>query len=178
MPIKWTAELDAILLHGVFEECNISFSKALCAKIAERVQAAGMECSAKAVENRLYTWKKKNISGNTNLNASTSNTPTKPAAKKTSTPKTPRGRAKTTPKKVVNYDNGTEGPMDDDEQLMSPSAARGKRALSSASKGFSYAEPDSEPDNADILSSKRVKVELVEPEYSLFEAYATHERSG
>lgn len=30
------------LLHGVFEECNISFGKALCAKIAERVNATGV----------------------------------------------------------------------------------------------------------------------------------------
>ncbi|KAF1361983.1 hypothetical protein EJ07DRAFT_44200, partial [Lizonia empirigonia] len=67
---KWTAELDSILLHGVFEECQISFSKVLCERISARVRAAGerkltretAECTAKAIENRLYNWKKKNAS--------------------------------------------------------------------------------------------------------------------
>lgn len=62
MPIKWTPELDSIvryppfsstssdddsysyskLLHGVFEETGISFSKALCTKISDRVKATGI----------------------------------------------------------------------------------------------------------------------------------------
>ncbi|KAI8940859.1 hypothetical protein NX059_002120 [Plenodomus lindquistii] len=170
MPIKWTAELDSILLHGVFEECQISFSKALCAKIAERVTAAGMECSAKAVENRLYTWKKKNVTGNTGLNASTNNTTTKPSAAKTSTPKTPRGRAKATPrKKVVDYEDGAEGPVDDEEEITSPSAARGKRGLNGA--GPSYAEPDSETEEGDAPTAKRVKAEPVDTDANFVENY-------
>lgn len=30
------------LLHGVFEECNISFSKALCNKLAQRISSTGI----------------------------------------------------------------------------------------------------------------------------------------
>ncbi|KAJ4988674.1 hypothetical protein SVAN01_05807 [Stagonosporopsis vannaccii] len=110
MSRKWTAELDSILLHGVFEECQISFGKALCEKIAERVRAAGIgvftegftECTPKAVENRLYSWKKKNVTTTPNpftatgtATATAPNTPTKPAArarKNPATPKTPRPR--------------------------------------------------------------------------------------
>ncbi|CAI9627656.1 unnamed protein product [Alternaria burnsii] len=169
MPIKWTSELDAIVLHGVFEECNISFNKSLCAKIAERVSAAGMECTAKAVENRLYSWKKKNVSGQTNLNSAT-NTPSKSSA--ANTPKsTPRPRAKATPrkKKQVSEDIDSDGPsglMDDDE-VLSPTAARGKRGMSGGVKRkVEYKESDAEEEGGVeedyVPMAKRVKAEPVE----------------
>jgi len=115
--------------------------------------------SAKAIENRLYSWKKKNISGNTNLDTSTNGTPTKPAASKV---KTPRGRSKATPKKkkLNASDSSPEGPMDDDEDIASPSAARGKRFSTAAS--FSFAEPTSEKEDGGVLQNKRVKTESVE----------------
>ncbi|CAN9436834.1 unnamed protein product [Alternaria alternata] len=169
MPIKWTSELDAILLHGVFEECNISFNKSLCTKIAERVSAAGMECTAKAVENRLYSWKKKNVSGQTNLNSAT-NTPSKSSA--ANTPKsTPRPRAKASPrkKKQVSEDIDSDGPsglMDDDE-VLSPTAARGKRGMSGGVKRkVEYKESDAEEEGGVeedyVPMAKRVKAEPVE----------------
>ncbi|KAF7672606.1 hypothetical protein GT037_009107 [Alternaria burnsii] len=169
MPIKWTSELDAILLHGVFEECNISFNKSLCTKIAERVSAAGMECTAKAVENRLYSWKKKNVSGQTNLNSAT-NTPSKSSA--ANTPKsTPRARAKSTPrkKKQVSEEVDSDGPsgLVDDDEVLSPTAARGKRCLNGKVKP-KYAEAsDNEDGSVDVEEeyvplAKRVKAEPVE----------------
>ncbi|KAL1793785.1 hypothetical protein ACET3X_008767 [Alternaria dauci] len=159
MPIKWTSELDAILLHGVFEECNISFNKTLCTKIAERVSAAGMECTAKAVENRLYSWKKKNVSGQINLNSAT-NTPSKSSAAGTAK-STPRPRAKATPKKKQVSEE-----VDSDETL-SPTAARGKRGKSGGSKRKveykeSDAEDESELEEEYVSMAKRVKAEPVE----------------
>ncbi|KAJ4322181.1 hypothetical protein N0V94_002529 [Neodidymelliopsis sp. IMI 364377] len=131
MPAKWTAELDSILLHGVFEECQISFGKALCEKIAERVRAAGIEgfteCTPKAVENRLYSWKKKNVKTDSATGTPTT-TPKKPAAtpKKAATPRTPRAKKNTPKKKVV-----SESEEDDDEgALKSPSAGRKRKSAS------------------------------------------------
>lgn len=130
--------------------------------------------SAKAIENRLYSWKKKNVSGNTGLNADTNGTPTK---QKPATPKakTPRGRTKATPKKKVinDSDSGPEGPMDDDEEAMSPSAARGKRSLTETS--FSYAEPTSEAEDGGAPKAKHVKTEPAEDHDNSFDSHQAGE---
>ncbi|KAF1946975.1 hypothetical protein EJ02DRAFT_508171 [Clathrospora elynae] len=161
MPIKWTAELEAILLHGVFEECNISFSRALCAKITERVNAAGMEFTHKAVENRLYRWKKKIVSSSPVLNANTPNTPAKSIPTKISRP-----RPKATPKmkkgSEFSDDDGPQYLMDDDEMLASPSAARGKRAAKGKKVAHAEAEGTDSEEEKYISMAKRVKTEPVE----------------
>ncbi|KAG9195832.1 hypothetical protein G6011_00953 [Alternaria panax] len=168
MVIKWTSELDAILLHGVFEECNVSFNKSLCTKIAERVSAAGMECTAKAVENRLYTWKKKNVSGQTNLNSATS-TPSKSST--ATTPKsTPRPRAKAAPRKnkAVSEEFDSDGPsaLVNDDEALSPTKARGKRSASGKPKPKYEEGSDKGGKSIEIEEyvslAKRVKVEPVE----------------
>lgn len=153
------------LLHAVFEECNISFSKALCMKIAERVGNAGVgtssysalsfhsptfhkpipsvpcaastddcpECTPKAVENRLYSWKKKNVGSNPSATSTTNNsttpasTPSKPTAKKPATPKVPR-----TPKSAGRKKVTTPQPEDDDDEEMFQESPSKKRGLSSA----------------------------------------------
>ncbi|KAF2128364.1 hypothetical protein P153DRAFT_432033 [Dothidotthia symphoricarpi CBS 119687] len=157
MPLKWTPELDSILLHGVFEECNISFSKALCSKIAERVGAAGIECTPKAVENRLYSWKKKNVGGT--INGSTPNTPSKPATPKT--PASSRGRAKAATKKKIQAEQDLLHNDDDDEdEILSPTVNR-KRGRS-AQKPANYAESGASDDDVEeeyVPLAKKVKQE-------------------
>ena len=142
----------------MFEECQISFGKALCEKIAERVRAAGIgtyflfpdssfsllllqkpvlhsrppngchrrpltrgsaegftECTPKAVENRLYSWKKKNVTAATNSStaagAAAPETPKKTAArakKDPATPKTPRAKKGVAAKKAGSEDEEQE----------------------------------------------------------------------
>ncbi|XP_014554090.1 hypothetical protein COCVIDRAFT_105937 [Bipolaris victoriae FI3] len=142
---KWTPELDAIILHGVFEECNISFSKSLCAKIAQRVNDAGVECTPKAIENRLYSWKKKNVSGATGLNSATSTPVQTPA-----TPKTPRSRVKA---------------KAEDPVTPSPSVRKRKASKLKTEPAESQSEENSELD--DMLAVKKMKTEPVEEGLSL-----------
>jgi hypothetical protein len=115
------------------------------------------ECTPKAVKNRLYSWKKKNVSSNTGLNAST---PTKSAA---STPKkaTPRAKAILEAKKQALSEEDVSSPLDD-EELLSPSATRGKRSAAKRSYVESDAEDDVEEDYVPL--GKRVKKEVVEEE--------------
>lgn len=47
--------------------------------------------------------------------------------------------------------------MDDDEELHSPLAARGKRSL--AAKQVSYTEPQTDEEEGNVPQAKRVKVE-------------------
>jgi hypothetical protein len=118
----------------------------------------------------LYSWKKKNVSGQTNLNSAT-NTPSKSSA--ANTPKsTPRPRAKATPrkKKQVSEDVDSDGPsglVDDDEEVLSPTAARGKRGISGGVKReIQYKESDAEDEGEVeedyVPMAKRVKAEPVE----------------
>ncbi|KAF3042172.1 hypothetical protein E8E12_008277 [Didymella heteroderae] len=105
MSKKWTLELDAIA------KCQISFGKALCEKLAERVRAAGVanartegftECTPKSIENRLYSWKKKKTTANTGSGDNPASAPKKaaprpkkePAAPKAKTPRAKKGAAK------------------------------------------------------------------------------------
>jgi hypothetical protein len=163
------------LLNGVFEECNISVSKALCIKLAARIETLKgvgkltppnymlthltqiyTECTAKAVEGRLYSWKKKNVSGG----GSTTTTPVKPPRK--TAVKTPRSRAKkkaVTPVESSADEAGPEGLLEYDEQLASPSAGRGsnKRARSTPK---SYVESGSSDESNDYVPcAKRIKAE-------------------
>jgi hypothetical protein len=163
------------LLNGVFEECNISVSKALCIKLAARIETLKgvgkltppnymlthltqiyTECTAKAVEGRLYSWKKKNVSGG----GSTTTTPVKPPRK--TAVKTPRSRAKKkalTPVESSADEASPDGLLEYDEQLASPSAGRGsnKRARSTPR---SYVESGSSDESNDYVPcAKRIKAE-------------------
>ncbi|KAF1915520.1 hypothetical protein BDU57DRAFT_596018 [Ampelomyces quisqualis] len=149
MPIKWTPELDSILLHAVFEECNISFSKALCTKITTRIEAAGIDCTPKAVENRLYSWKKKNVGSTTAASGSTPSKPTRVAKDKTpKTPRTPNSSGKKN--NVVTPDHERE---DDDEEMWADSPRERKR-------GFAHDDGDEEK------VEKKVKLEYGEDEWA------------
>ncbi|KAJ4366928.1 hypothetical protein N0V83_007458 [Neocucurbitaria cava] len=104
---------------------------------------------------------------------SATNTPTKATPKKaTSTPKTPRSRVvKSTPKKrkasSEESGDGSEGGNSSDEDIMSPSAAAGKRG-----KRASYTEPESEDDGLGGPVEKPVKAEPVDDDdYSIFGDY-------
>ncbi|UPX12308.1 uncharacterized protein EKO05_0002862 [Ascochyta rabiei] len=138
MSKKWTAELDSILLHGVFEECQVSFGKALCEKLAERVRSAEIEgfteCTPKAVENRLYSWKKKNVKPDTTNGDTAVTTPKKASAPKKAagTPKTPRAKKGSAKKQTAVSDEEEAGR--DEEALKSPSVGR-KRASESEEGG-------------------------------------------
>jgi hypothetical protein len=200
MPIKWTPELDTVvrphpilsfpstltrtqLLHGVFEECNISFSKALCQKLAERVKTGGIgtsitplppqsspsftdqqpDCTAKAVENRLYSWKKKNV-GSGDATPKAAGTP-----KAATAPKTPKSRAKK--QKVASESDEPEGLQGEDEAA-SPLAGR-KRQRATPKKNVDYKETDGEDDSDEkeyipFQGWKRVKKEPVEEERVAF----------
>ncbi|KAH7386704.1 hypothetical protein DE146DRAFT_179366 [Phaeosphaeria sp. MPI-PUGE-AT-0046c] len=137
MPVKWTPELDSILLHAVFEESGISFSKALCNKIAERVKATGIDCTPKAVENRLYSWKKKNVS---------STAPAPSPAKEASATPTPSKGAKAKTGRVRSGKNmGAKQITPESEELESLSVRGKKRART-------------EEDENEVLE-KKVKVE-------------------
>jgi hypothetical protein len=117
----------------------------------------------------LYSWKKKNVSGQTNLNSAT-NTPSKSSA--ANTPKfTARPRAKDTPrkKKQVSEDVDSDGPsgLIGDDEVLSPTAARGKRDMSGGVKREvdykeSYAEEEGEVEEDYVPMAKRVKAEPVE----------------
>ncbi|KAH8733166.1 hypothetical protein GQ44DRAFT_782051 [Phaeosphaeriaceae sp. PMI808] len=120
MPIKWSAELDAILIRGVFEEYNVSFTRKLTDKLAARIQATGIECTYKAVEGRLYGWKKKNTAAANAVTASVS-TPAKKAAATPKKPSAPRSNKTSTKKRPASTDT-------DSETIESPSTGRGKRA--------------------------------------------------
>jgi hypothetical protein len=116
----------------------------------------------------LYSWKKKNVSGQTDLNSAT-NTPSKSSA--ANTPKsTPRPRAKATPrkKKQVSEDVDSDGPSGlVDDEVLSPTAARGKRGMSGGVKReVQYKESDVEEEGEVeedyVPMAKRVKAEPVE----------------
>jgi hypothetical protein len=117
----------------------------------------------------LYSWKKKNVSGQANLN-STTNTPSKSSA--ADIPKSiPLPRTKTTPrkKKQVSEEVDSDGPsgLIDDDEVLSPTAARGKRGMSGGVKRkLEYKESDAEEEGAAeedyVPMAKRVKAEPVE----------------
>ncbi|EFQ92096.1 hypothetical protein CFE70_001789 [Pyrenophora teres f. teres 0-1] len=172
---KWTSEFESIVLQGLFEECNISFNKALCTKIAERVTAAGMECTPKAIENRLYAWKKKAISNGSGINSSNSTSIKKPATATTS--KAGGSRAKGKGKKVDYEDEEDMGSAPNaniaSSVPTSPAVAKktkakviakpkpkgkgkGKRAIKKEQK---YEDESSSVDEATAHVSKKVKKE-------------------
>ena len=117
----------------------------------------------------MYSWKKKNVSGQANLN-STTNTPSKSSA--ADIPKSiPLPRTKKTPrkKKQVSEEVDSDGPsgLIDDDEVLSPTAARGKRGMSGGVKRkLEYKESDAEEEGAAeedyVPMAKRVKAEPVE----------------
>lgn len=126
-------------------------------------------CTAKAVKNRLYNWKKKNVSGDTGLNNSTTDTPLKISA----TPRTPRTKFKSMTKKRKSgeSDSGLDDPANDDEDIKSPSTGRGKIGLHGTP--FIYVSQESESEDTVAHKAKRVKTEPVDEDDS-FEDPAYH----
>jgi hypothetical protein len=120
------------------------------------------ECTPKAVENRLHSWKKKNVSGT----ASVTSTPSKPAA---ATPKKTPGRAKAgaAKKKAVTPPASTSDSENEPESLAeenTPSVARGKRGLSTPKRSYAESDADSasEVEQEYVPMAKRVKTEPTE----------------
>jgi hypothetical protein len=117
------------------------------------------DCTPKAVENRLYSWKKKNLPAA----PSTGNTPS-------STPKTPKtlkGRAKATPKKTVrdeSEEDGSEGLLESPSPSVKRASAKRQR---SASKVV-YAETDgsdvTKEEYIPFGGTKKIKREYAEDE--------------
>ncbi|KAG9198380.1 hypothetical protein G6514_010224 [Epicoccum nigrum] len=154
MAKTWTPELQSILFQGIFEECNISISKALCEKIAVRIRAANIEgfteCTPKAVENQLYKFKKKSTAAAAaSPAAGASPSVSKKAALKA--PKIPRA------KKAAKKATTPEPDGGDEEELVSPSPTKGrKRGAKGEGKGEGGA--------------KKVKTEPATPESDCFSA--------
>ncbi|OSS43764.1 hypothetical protein B5807_11529 [Epicoccum nigrum] len=168
MAKTWTPELQSILHQGVFEECNISISKALCEKIAARIRAANIEgfteCTPKAVENQLYKFKKKSTAaaaaspaaGAGAAGAAPSN-PGSPSVSKKAAPKTPKTPKTPRAKKAVKKATAPEPEEGDEEELVSPSPTKGrKRGAKGEGKGEGGA--------------KKVKTEPATPESDCFSA--------
>ncbi|KAF1850895.1 uncharacterized protein K460DRAFT_400929 [Cucurbitaria berberidis CBS 394.84] len=158
--VQWNAEKDQVILKGIFKFHEIKNSAPLLEYLAKEI---GDGCTPKAVSHRLNNIRNSGnnngtrSSGGTRPNGSVTHTPTRA----TSTPRTPRSRAKATPnkKKVSSNesDGGPEGLLDEDDEVMSPLAARGKRGARQ-----SYAEPESEEEHSDYQMSKRVKTEPID----------------
>ncbi|KAI4915372.1 uncharacterized protein J4E92_009326 [Alternaria infectoria] len=157
--VNWTADKDQIILKGIFKFHDIKSSAPLLKYLSEEI---GGDCTPKAVSHRLTNIRK---GGTTHAVAS----PT-PAAL---TPKTPRSKAKPVPrkKKAVSEEVDSDGPqglMDDDE-VLSPSAARGKRTLNGKRKPTYDETSDKEDEEGEVEDeyvpmAKRVKEEPVDEE--------------
>lgn len=121
-----------------------------------------LDCTPKAVSHRLTNIRK---GGTTHANNSAVNSPT---------PKTSRPRAKATPRKkrAVSEEVESDGPqglVDDEEVLLSPTAARGKRGMSGGVKRKVEYKEDSDQEDGEgdveeeyIPLAKRVKEEPIE----------------
>ncbi|KAH6843531.1 hypothetical protein B0T12DRAFT_397741 [Alternaria alternata] len=155
--VNWTADKDQIILKGIFEFHDIKSTGPLLDYLANKI---GGDCSAKAVSHRLA---KLRNGGTARANNGSSGSHTPKA--------TPRSRAKSTPrkKKQVSEEfdsDGPSGPVDDDE-VLSPTAARGKRGLNGMAKP-NYDEGSGDEDERDDMEeeyvplAKRVKAEPVE----------------
>ncbi|CAN9340553.1 unnamed protein product [Alternaria alternata] len=154
--VNWTADKDQIILKGIFEFHDIKSTGPLLDYLANKIG----DCSAKAVSHRLA---KLRNGSTTRANNGTSGSPTPKS--------TPRARAKSTPrkKKQVSEEVDSDGPsgLVDDDEVLSPTAARGKRCLNGKVKP-KYAEAsDDEDGSVDVEEeyvplAKRVKAEPVE----------------
>lgn len=121
-----------------------------------------LDCTPKAVSHRLTNIRK---GGTTHANNGAVNSPTS---------KTSRSRAKATPrkKKAVSEEVESDGPqglVDDEEVLLSPTAARGKRGMSGGVKRKVEYKEDSDQEDGEgeveeeyVPLAKRVKEEPVE----------------
>ena len=135
------------------------------------------DCTPKAVSHRLSNIRK---GGTTNANGGAVASPTRTA----STPKTPRSKAKPVPRKKKNVSeeadsDGPQGLMDDDE-VLSPSAARGKRTLNGKRKPTYDETSDKEDEEGEVEDeyvpmAKRVKEEPVEDEGIIVEELVDEE---
>lgn len=116
---------------------------------------SSLDCTPKAIENRLYSWKKKNTSaGATTATTSAPSTPAKTDGPKQ---KTPRSRVKSTPrvKKEKTEDE------DENEEPSSPTPARRKRKAGTPKKASSKEKESGNEDveEEDGPKSKKVKNE-------------------
>ena len=135
------------------------------------------DCTPKAVSHRLSNIRK---GGTTHANGGAVASPTRTA----STPKTPRSKAKATPrkKKDVSEDVDSDGPQGlmEDDDVLSPAAARGKRTLNGKRKPTydetsDKEEEDLEVEDVYVPMAKRVKEEPVEDEGIIVEELVDEE---
>ncbi|KAI4913381.1 hypothetical protein J4E85_010835 [Alternaria conjuncta] len=173
--VNWTADKDQIILKGIFKFHDIKSSAPLLKYLSEEI---GGDCTPKAVSHRLTNIRK---GGTTSANAGTVASP-RPAASK---PKTPRSKAKPVPRKekAVSEDADSDGPqglMDDDE-ILSPTASRGKRTLNGKRKptydetSDKEEEEEVEVEDEYVPMAKRVKEEPVDEEGVVVEELAEEE---
>ncbi|KAH7348111.1 hypothetical protein BKA66DRAFT_576300 [Pyrenochaeta sp. MPI-SDFR-AT-0127] len=157
--VQWTAEKDQIILRGIFKFHDIKSSTPLLKYLANEI---GEDCTPKAVSHRLNNIRNTGAARNS---GSVPSTPSRPHA----TPKTPRSRTKATPKKKNNNNNDSDGPegLIDEEEPMSPSDTRAKRA-----KRPSYVEAGSVEEPDYVIVNKRVKTEPLDDveDHSIFPA--------
>jgi hypothetical protein len=122
------------------------------------------ECTAKAVEGRLYGWKKKNV------DAGASSTPVKKTAtpKKPVTPKTPASRPRASAKKFTKEPTPASETSSDVEAFTeSPTAERNKRVRSTPKRTYVESEAEGADDEGEdeyVPFNKRFKTEPVNDE--------------
>ncbi|KAL6706670.1 hypothetical protein ACN47E_005212 [Coniothyrium glycines] len=158
--VTWNAQKDQIILKGIFKFHDIKSGAPLLKYLAEQI---GEGCTPKAVSHRLNNIRN---SGTPCANTSARSTPAS-TPKRTPVKITPRSRVKISKKQVSDESGSSTGAMDDDEDVVSPSAARVKRGLSGGARK-SYAELESEEDES-TPSKKRFKYEPFDDDDSSYD---------
>ncbi|KAI4608175.1 hypothetical protein J4E80_009183 [Alternaria sp. BMP 0032] len=188
--VNWTADKDQVILKGIFKFHDIKSSAPLLKYLSEEIGGGeytpalqcyrnpiSPNCTPKAVSHRLSNIRK---GGTTNANGGAVASPTRTA----STPKTPRSRAKAAPRKKKDASeevdsDGPQGLIDDDE-VLSPTAARGKRTLNGKRKPTYDETSDKEDGDVEVEDeyvpmAKRVKEEPVDEEAIVVEELVEEE---
>ncbi|CAI6333482.1 unnamed protein product [Periconia digitata] len=147
--VQWTAEKDQLLLKGVFQFNNITFSKPLLEHLASMV---GEDCTPKAVSHRLNNIK--NSGKPTKAPGSASSSPVKGAGVK----KTQAGRGK----KAKATDSGASDEGQDND-TPTPAAAPAPRKRGRPKKSAVNVATDDQGDEEQMQpKQKKVKSEQTE----------------
>ncbi|KAH4845546.1 hypothetical protein HBH75_179850 [Parastagonospora nodorum] len=168
MPIKWTPELDSINATSPSPKPSAprspTASRPAMASVRHSLYLLFLkltlaDCTPKAVENRLYSWKKKNLPAAPSTGNTPSSTP--------KTPKTPKVRAKATPKKIV-LDESEEGGPEGLLESPSPSVKRTSAKRQRSASKVVYVETDgsdvTEKEYIPYGGTKKIKREYAEDE--------------
>ncbi|KAJ4322182.1 hypothetical protein N0V94_002530 [Neodidymelliopsis sp. IMI 364377] len=160
--VNWTAELDCKILKGIFTFHKIKSSGPLLDYLAKEIDLAG--CTPKAVSHRL-----------SNLRSSgkmtTTSSPAKAPEKAVATPRTPRakvsggGKGKATPaKKIADEDTTSDGTVEMEEPVVSPSVRRKRTRVQSTPVTYDSASTGEGDDDDEEFTPvvKRVKAEPVD----------------